>query len=338
MFPLNTTSNEVKEAQTSVTATRLLHPPMILEGGKNMDLRTIIKFSLALLPVIALVSCASGSMQKNLLPLHEAALSGNITQAEELLSKGTSVNIADQNGFTALHRAAYKGNKEMISYLISKGADVNARMKSHYSDGPTPLYAALSALDIEIMRVLLEAGANVNETGDVYIRDKQQTSSARTGYIGITALHIAAGEGNIPLIQLFLEYGANVNAKDKSGSTPLHFAARRGKDEAVALLLDHGADIDAGDGVGDTPFYKAAHSCHRSTASLLLSRGAKQAEVKCHCFAMNWDLPGGNTKREIICANDLGECVRLTKGALLNTGKSFCSYLDWNKCDGCKWP
>ncbi|PMD41336.1 ankyrin, partial [Hyaloscypha variabilis F] len=60
-----------------------------------------------------------------------------------------------------------------------------------------------------------------------------------------TALHNAADQGGVTMIQLLLDHGADVHARNQIGETALHFAARKGDLKAIAMLLDRGADIDA---------------------------------------------------------------------------------------------
>jgi ankyrin repeat protein len=90
---------------------------------------------------------------------------------------------------------------------------------------------------------------------------------------GSTALHHAAGFGPIDNLQLLVDRGADVNAKNRNGSTPLHWAVH---DEAkVRLLLSKGANVNAKQGVGRTPLYLAAMLGNGvPTMRLLLAGGA----------------------------------------------------------------
>ena len=95
----------------------------------------------------------------------------------------------------------------------------------------TPLHlAAESNPDPEVVRVLLEAGAD---------------ASARA-YYGQTPLHLAAANENPAVAALLLEAGADVNAREWMGRTPLHAAAAGNNNPAVIdLLLEAGADLQA---------------------------------------------------------------------------------------------
>jgi ankyrin repeat protein len=83
--------------------------------------------------------------------------------------------------------------------------------------------------DVESTARLLKAGAKV-DTANEY---------------GITALALAATNGNVRVIRLLLDAGADVFGSVRSGETPLMLAARSGKVDAVKALLTAGSEIDA---------------------------------------------------------------------------------------------
>ncbi len=111
----------------------------------------------------------------------------------------------------------------------------------------------LEALDIEQFANLLK-GADINKKN--------------------TALMNAALRGNIKAMELLLENGADVNAKDTLGNRALDLAAGAGHIEAVELLLKHGAHIDARDRDGNTAFITATRCMNVEIAKLLLENGA----------------------------------------------------------------
>jgi len=122
--------------------------------------------------------------------------------------------------------ASYNGDFETVKRLIAADPKlVNAKN----SDGRFPLEMAAQTGRVEIVRLLLEKGAEVN--------------MSRGG--GSTALHMAAlYGGKTELISLLLEKGANMNARTANGETPLNLAVI-GKQKAIAeLLLDRGAEIN----------------------------------------------------------------------------------------------
>ncbi|KAF7509247.1 hypothetical protein GJ744_008141 [Endocarpon pusillum] len=90
-----------------------------------------------------------------------------------------------------------------------------------------------------------------------------------------TLLHIAAEEGENPIVQRLLEKGVSPDSKDETSRTPLSWAAEGGHDAVVKLLLDKGADLELKDDKhGWTPLWWAARSEHEAVVKLLLDNGA----------------------------------------------------------------
>lgn len=89
------------------------------------------------------------------------------------------------------------------------------------------------------------------------------------------ALHIAAGKGYLPVVELLLQLpGIDVNAQDKHGSTALHEAAKNGRLPIVELLLQHrGTDVNRKDNYGCTALHEASDEGYLRVVELLLRRG-----------------------------------------------------------------
>ncbi|QGM48775.1 ankyrin repeat protein [Magpiepox virus] len=95
-----------------------------------------------------------------------------------------------------------------------------------------PLHQAVSAKKINIVKILLDKGHNVNSKDTYY-----------EGYYPIHLLAKNKSENDIPIAKLLLEKGADIEAKDNNGYTILHTAARKGKTHLVKFFLLHGAKI-----------------------------------------------------------------------------------------------
>ncbi|CAB9520910.1 Ankyrin Repeat Protein [Seminavis robusta] len=123
--------------------------------------------------------------------------------------------------------------------------------------GLTPLHWAAINNKPDIVRILLDRGANTS------ITDKK----------GYTPLHRAALEGHFHVMEILVKRGANVSATDRSGATPLHYAAsRKGNQKAIRLLLHAGADINLLDQkTGLAPLHHAAEKGHKDAVVVLLS-------------------------------------------------------------------
>ena len=89
-----------------------------------------------------------------------------------------------------------------------------------------------------------------------------------------TALHIAADLGRLHTVELLVDYGADINAQDQTGSTPLKMAIEGGHIDISRLLLSHGAHVNAEDAEGYTPLMWAVLYDNRAMVRLLLEKGA----------------------------------------------------------------
>jgi ankyrin repeat protein len=158
-------------------------------------------------------------------PVADAAMRGDRVEMQRLLSSGAEVNLPQGDGMTALHWAAENGDVEMVRMLIDAGANTEAVTRiGDY----TPLHVASEGGHGEAVRALLEAGADVD---------------ARRAFAGTTALHLAAAAGSVSSIEALVSFGADINARESEwGQTPLIFAASRNRVEAVKTLLANDAD------------------------------------------------------------------------------------------------
>jgi uncharacterized protein len=147
-----------------------------------------------------------------------------------LLDKGIDVNAKDNRGWTALMDAVAEKNLVLVEKLISKGAEVDVQNQR----GQTALILSRNEV---ITSVLLDANANMN------IQDQ----------VGYTALHTACVKNLTEIATKLLEKGADPNIPEKTyKATPLMEAVRTGNLPLIKLLLQKGADVDAKNKLGGT--------------------------------------------------------------------------------------
>ena len=130
------------------------------------------------------------------------------------------------SGRTLLHAAAGTGSLTTVEVLLHVGAAPDATD----AGGHTPLYCAANECRAgggDVVRALLQAGANVN---------------ARGGVKRCTALHMAARRDNLEVARALLDLGADIEARDSMGVTPLRRAINCRQTEVAALLRSRGAD------------------------------------------------------------------------------------------------
>jgi uncharacterized protein len=129
-------------------------------------------------------------------------------------------------GDTRLSEAAMQGNRQAVKALLAQKVDID----SSQGDGTTALHWAAFRDDLEMAKMLIQAGANVRVT----TRDGE-----------ITPLFMACTNGSPAMVELLVKAGADVNGVKANGTTPLMTAAASGSADAVKILLDHGASVNA---------------------------------------------------------------------------------------------
>jgi ankyrin repeat protein len=122
------------------------------------------------------------------------------------------------DGWTPLHLAAFFGHVDLAPSLIDRGADVNARSTNGLNNAP--LHAAAAGGHTDLIALLLERGADVN--------------ARQEG--GWTALHAASQSGNRRMVELLLASGADTAVRAANNQLPLDLALSRGHGEVAALL------------------------------------------------------------------------------------------------------
>lgn len=163
-------------------------------------------------------------------PLMLAAMNGHTAAVKLLLDMGSDINAQiETNRNTALTLACFQGRHEVVSLLVDRKANIEHRAKT----GLTPLMEAASGGYVEVGRVLLDKGADVNAPPVPSSRD--------------TALTIAADKGHYRFVELLLHRGASVDVKNKKGNSPLWLACNGGHSDVVSLLVQADADIDSQD-------------------------------------------------------------------------------------------
>jgi len=183
-------------------------------------------------------------------PLFEAIQKSDTQAVKRLLDRSLDANARHADETPALMAAVLFADASCVKLLLDHGADPNATDKS----GATALMWAVP--DIAKAKLLVASGADVN---------------ASSKNLGRTPLLIAASyPGSVAVLQLLLDHGANIHAKDRRGMHALGRAALSADVEVVRFLVEHGCDPNES-GYGTNVRY-ARH--YLPTLEYLLSKGA----------------------------------------------------------------
>jgi ankyrin repeat protein len=237
-----------------------------------------------------------------LTPLIFAARQGDLETVQVLLDAHADVNQTSEYGWTALLVATHNRFYRLGAYLLEHGADPNIANEG----GWTPLYIATDNRNIEggdyptrkpdmdhleYIKLLLAAHANPN----LRMRSSTETRTVFTHQWlleeGATPFLRAAQSGDVVLMKLLLEHGADPKIATVYNVTPLMVAAgigwvegvtyewsKESNLEAIKMLLDLGADVNAQDNLdGRTALMGAAHKGRNEVIQLLVNHGADLA-------------------------------------------------------------
>jgi ankyrin repeat protein len=205
-------------------------------------------------------------------PLMFAARSGNVEAVRTLLDKGAKIEAVEKlRGSTALLWAAEQNQAAVLKLLVERGAKVDAKTTTAAAGGgrggagaakgkgkggdkggdkggpapaatpaPAPLAAAAKGK---------AAPAVDDDDPDAFARPPAG------GNGGLTALILAAREGNMESLKVLLDAGAPINQQSANGNTPLIVAAMNGNAQVINYLLERGADVNLANAQGWTPLY-----------------------------------------------------------------------------------
>ncbi|HXH25341.1 MAG TPA: ankyrin repeat domain-containing protein [Vicinamibacterales bacterium] len=239
-------------------------------------------------------------------PLLYAARDGRVEAARLLLDAGADIDQTDPNGITPLIMAIVNNRVAVARLLVERGADI------HRADwyGRTPLWSAVetrnmdvdnatfvNSIDreplLELIRILLDKGADPN------VRTKEVPPIRRaflrvTGslewvdFTGMTPFLYAARAGDVTVMRLLLQHGADPHIPTYAGTTALMAAAGinwvfdqtydEGPErllEAVKLCYDLGLDVNAVNSMGLTALHGAANRGSDDIIRFLVEKGAK---------------------------------------------------------------
>jgi uncharacterized protein len=280
---------------------RLTGDSRLVDAARNHDLKTIR----SLLSQHTDVNMRSDDGSTALL---WAAHQNDADTAELLLAAGADANLANEFRMTPLSQACTNGSDAFVRLLLKSGANPNTPIGT----GVTPLMTCAKSGSVDAVKRLVEYGAAIearetaeHQTALMWAASEHQLNVAQAlidahadlnahSKAGFTAMHFAARQGDLEMVQLFLAAGVNVNVLSQaepgtappasgytgvgrlaiggrktagvSGYTPLLVATVRAQVPLALFLLDHGADPNIGD-AGFTPLHWASTEWENFTAN-----------------------------------------------------------------------
>lgn len=196
-----------------------------------------------------------------------AACDSDLATVEKLVSQGADINYTDDGGNFAMFAAAWEGNTkaldlfynlgakisfedanllcnaafngkiDSVRWLLDKGENVNFSFENTGENALHYTISKTSEMDdrVEIVRVLIAAGIDVNKKT---FAGKSTLCFMRDAYLkGESPLHRAAAFGNVTIIKMLLDAGAEPSMKDANGDTPISWGSWYLRDPDVLRLL-----------------------------------------------------------------------------------------------------
>lgn len=212
-----------------------------------------------------------------------------------------SMMQTDNRGVTAMHEAAKNNHLEMLEVMIKKGVNVNITQDEPAGAGDTPLHLACSYENVEIVKFLIESGAddtiqNINGETPAHYAVKKKTFGRKRNekkiaeiLSALSSVDIPDNNGNTPLMLLqyldinttiqvlpvFLEKCVNVNYVNQNGDTALLIHTQHQCYKGTIKELVHaGADVNAVNKYGSTALLEALRYGNQEVARFLIKKGA----------------------------------------------------------------
>ncbi|XP_519806.3 transient receptor potential cation channel subfamily A member 1 [Pan troglodytes] len=233
-------------------------------------------------------------------PLHCAVEKNQIESVKFLLSRGANPNLRNFNMMAPLHIAVQGMNNEVMKVLLEhRTIDVNLEGEN----GNTAVIIACTTNNSEALQILLNKGAKPcksnkwgcfpihqaafsgsKECMEIILRFGEEHGYSRQLHINFmnngkaTPLHLAVQNGDLEMIKMCLDNGAQIDPVEKGRCTAIHFAATQGATEIVKLMISsYSGSVDivnTTDGCHETMLHRASLFDHHELADYLISVGA----------------------------------------------------------------
>jgi hypothetical protein len=195
-------------------------------------------------------------------------------------------------------RELLKANPDLAIGFISEARLYESKIVHWIYAGNTALHLAAAGHRLELVQLLLAAGADPNSAANH--RQSRPLHYAADGQVN-DPNWIAQRQART--IECLLDAGAEINAQDKNGATPLHRAVRTRCATAVKFLLERGSDARLRNKPGSTPFHLAVQDTGRGGTGMETARAAQRQIIREFLsFGLNPALEDSKGKSVFDCA------------------------------------
>ena len=202
-----------------------------------------------------------------------------------------------------LYHAARRGDLDRVKFLVEHEA-VDKDNPADIANMRTPLHAASNEGHLQVVRYLVEQGAN---------KDKINVN-------GESPLAMASFNGHLEIVKYLIEQGCSIEKVDNDGWTPLNSGVLNGQIEVVRYLLEQGADRDKGNVEGGTPLHHAAHMGYLDILLFLMSYGAD----------LNARSSDGQLPIDLALREEIRQAIRDEPRRRLDHGHKRATEQDWH--------
>ncbi len=213
-------------------------------------------------------------------PIHIAARNGYSGIVLNLIRIKVDINAQDHLGNTALIIATRHEDKNMMNLLINNNADYSIKNKKSQSAPQLAQILDLQKAKSVFVKQGIKLPAQNKGFAKVSLKDFQQTiDKSGSLYKDWPLLNVASLLGERAIVDQLLDQGANILTTDASGNSAMHRAAGEGQLKIVELLIAEGGNINAVNNRNETPLYLAAASGQLKTVNLLVKYGADSSII-----------------------------------------------------------
>ena len=193
-----------------------------------------------------------------LIKIYMYVVRGNLQEVRRQLKRGLPPDVMDN--YLMIHWAVSSGQLEILKLLLHSGADVNRQNVQ----GVTALYFAVEKNSLDAVRLLVERD-------EILVDLKRDRKRWKVWTPLIKACH----EGYYSIVALLLNKGADVNGETDDGNSPLYAAANKNRENVIRLLLDQDDIlVDGKTSNGWTPLQIICFRGNYNIAELVLKKGA----------------------------------------------------------------